>query len=107
LAHKQEIERKRARMREICTKSHLEYVCVFFFVWCVGVCLCGVCVNVRAHLYVCIYASVCVCVAVCGCVVCVSVCAHTYMCVFVRVCVCVCVCLFVCVCVIQQLNRTS
>ena len=52
--------------------------------WCVCMCVCGVCV----------YVSVYVCV-VCVCVWCVYVCV--YVCV---VCVCVCVCVCMCVCVV-------
>ena len=79
------------------------YVCVGFYVLCVGVCV----FNVSVCVNVCLF---CVCVSVCVFVfyVCVftCVCVCIYLCVFTCVCLCVCACVCVCVCV-QDTGRET
>ena len=59
-------------------------------------CVCGVCVCVRACVRVCVCACVRVCVCACVCVcVCVCVCE---VCVCMYVCMCVCVYMYVSIC---------
>ena len=82
-----------------------KYVCVLYVyehvcVWCLQVCMSGVCICVWYMLYVCIvyvFKNVCVCgecivASVCVMFKCVCLCA--YVCV---VCLCVCLCIYVCV----------
>jgi len=70
------------------------FVCMCVCVWCVGVCVCDVCVWCMCGVCgVCSCVCVCMCVYVCVCGVCLCVCGLCVWCVCLCVwCVCLCVC---------------